>query len=161
LRVIKKRAARGVDYLLLENGQWIKPIGPDQYVTDWNVDECWGCVEELDVDDETGNVRSVKERGFLLLRVNRAQGLRLFRENPCSDTGAKTEDALPTVSSKKRKPQSRKVSVDRALCRGCRICVKTCPVYAISVSEGKASVSEACVACGACNQSCPFDALSI
>jgi len=39
-------------------------------------------------------------------------------------------------------------------CTGCGICVKACPVGAVSIKEGKPHVSEACIRCGKCMESC-------
>ena len=47
-------------------------------------------------------------------------------------------------------------------CTGCGICVKTCPVNALSVNEErKAVVSEDCTLCSICVDSCPFGALVV
>jgi MinD superfamily P-loop ATPase len=143
LRVVDEREARGLTYLLLENGQWIRPIGPDQYVTDWNAEECWACVEE----SNTGKVL-----GFMILRVDRERGLRIYRKNP---------DTCANVVLKDGGARDRKAAIDKELCRGCRICVKTCPVYAITVLNRKASISDVCVACGSCKGICPFGALTL
>jgi ferredoxin len=53
-----------------------------------------------------------------------------------------------------------RVDVDK--CLGCGICVDVCPVGAISLNDGIASVDEAlCTECGACVDACPNDAISL
>jgi electron transfer flavoprotein alpha subunit/NAD-dependent dihydropyrimidine dehydrogenase PreA subunit len=47
-------------------------------------------------------------------------------------------------------------------CTGCSICVKTCPVKAISINgQRKAVVSEDCTLCSICVNSCPFNCLAV
>ena len=49
---------------------------------------------------------------------------------------------------------------DPALCDGCGECVEVCPESAITLNEGKASISGVlCTGCGACIPACPNDAL--
>ena len=48
-----------------------------------------------------------------------------------------------------------KAVVDQDTCVGCESCVGACPVSAISVNDGKASVDAgACVECGTFENSC-------
>ena len=61
-------------YYLLDNGAWIKSLGNEKYVTDWTNEERWGRVEEIETD-ERGEVLSAQDLGFMILRVDRANGL--------------------------------------------------------------------------------------
>lgn len=52
--------------------------------------------------------------------------------------------------------------VDLDLCRGCRVCEKVCPVYAIHVTDKKAySEPDKCMACANCADRCPFHAITM
>ncbi len=52
--------------------------------------------------------------------------------------------------------------IDKSLCRGCKKCLSSCAVGALSMEGKLACVDEdACVLCGICIQSCPFKAISI
>ena len=54
-----------------------------------------------------------------------------------------------------------KAVVDRDVCVGCESCVGTCPVEAISMTDGKAGVdASTCVECGSCVSTCPVSAIS-
>ncbi len=44
-------------------------------------------------------------------------------------------------------------------CKGCGLCVKSCPFGAIAMRERKAYIGEACTNCGACLNSCKFGAI--
>lgn len=47
-------------------------------------------------------------------------------------------------------------------CTGCGLCVKTCPVQALSVNDAKrAVVSDDCTLCSICIDSCPFESLAV
>ena len=51
--------------------------------------------------------------------------------------------------------------VDSEKCVACEACVGTCPVSAISMKDGKASVNQdECVDCGACVAGCPAEAIA-
>lgn len=52
------------------------------------------------------------------------------------------------------------VSVGDA-CTGCRACVDTCFVDAISIVDGRAVISSACRGCGRCADLCPSDAIEV
>ena len=52
--------------------------------------------------------------------------------------------------------------VDPEICRGCKICEKVCPVYAIHVTDKKAySDPDKCMACANCADRCPFYAITM
>lgn len=54
------------------------------------------------------------------------------------------------------------ITTNRARCRDCYRCVRTCPVKAVRVHEGQAQiVPELCIACGSCVRACPQGAKSI
>lgn len=54
------------------------------------------------------------------------------------------------------------VNIDKDTCVGCGLCVKTCPVDALSMVEKKAVVdAEECIDCGACVDACPVEAISL
>ena len=45
-------------------------------------------------------------------------------------------------------------------CLACGACLETCPVSAISEGDGKMVISEECIDCGACEGDCPVGAIS-
>jgi len=50
--------------------------------------------------------------------------------------------------------------VDAESCIGCKICVRKCPVGAITMKEGKAVIDTAkCISCGICADACPVKAI--
>jgi electron transfer flavoprotein alpha subunit len=44
-------------------------------------------------------------------------------------------------------------------CKGCKLCVKSCPYGAIDMVDGKAKVNSKCIDCNACVSSCKFGAI--
>ncbi len=56
-------------------------------------------------------------------------------------------------------PRYHSVILDHDACKGCTICVTTCPVEAIRVRDGKALImGERCIDCGECIRRCPHHA---
>lgn len=51
--------------------------------------------------------------------------------------------------------------IDREKCTGCGVCLKSCAVAALSVTNKKAAANDSCVMCGVCVSSCPFGAISM
>ncbi|MBN3038239.1 MAG: 4Fe-4S binding protein [Candidatus Omnitrophica bacterium] len=50
--------------------------------------------------------------------------------------------------------------VDEEKCTGCEVCVKKCPVEAISMQDEKAEINmEECIHCGTCHSVCPQEAV--
>jgi len=51
--------------------------------------------------------------------------------------------------------------IDKDKCKSCGLCVKSCPVSAISGEKSKPYVikKRLCISCGSCRNACPFDAV--
>lgn len=50
--------------------------------------------------------------------------------------------------------------IDKNKCTGCELCIKECPVNAISMKEGKAEIDmDKCIRCGKCHDVCPREAV--
>ena len=56
----------------------------------------------------------------------------------------------------------KRIVIDPAVCKGCSLCSKVCPVGAISGEVRKPFVidSSKCIKCGACMEKCRFNAIS-
>ena len=53
------------------------------------------------------------------------------------------------------------VSIDKNLCRGCGICVDSCPVGALTMDRIPIVNAEKCTECGECINTCPFRAIAV
>ena len=54
------------------------------------------------------------------------------------------------------------VYIDTARCRQCYICVRSCPIGAMSVAGGMPQANpEKCIGCGACAKACPFEIIAM
>jgi electron transfer flavoprotein alpha subunit len=51
------------------------------------------------------------------------------------------------------------IRIDEAKCIGCKQCIPACPVGAIEIKDKKAVLLENCTECGACLNSCKFEAI--
>ena len=51
------------------------------------------------------------------------------------------------------------IRVIKEKCRGCTLCVKSCPIEAIKMSDRLPEIGAACTECGACLEACKFGAL--
>ena len=72
--ITEVREVNGVKIYRLPCNAWVKDMGADRYVTDWNDKERWGRVDETETD-ENGEVVSTKTLGFMILRVDRSKGI--------------------------------------------------------------------------------------
>ena len=53
------------------------------------------------------------------------------------------------------------IEISKENCTGCGACVEVCPVEAITLKDGIASVNEdECTECGTCEAECPSDAIT-
>ena len=52
--------------------------------------------------------------------------------------------------------------VDKNVCVGCGACTGVCPVGAITLEDGVATINnELCIKCGACADTCPVGAITV
>ena len=53
--------------------------------------------------------------------------------------------------------------IDKTICVACGVCMKTCPLGAISVYRGCYAIAdgEKCVGCGLCGKACPAGCICV
>ena len=62
----------------------------------------------------------------------------------------------------KKEQHAAKFEVDSKLCVACQACLNSCPTNAISIQKGKAWIDPAiCIGCGECMTVCPTQAISL
>ena len=77
------------------------------------------------------------------------------------NTAQMNEEKVPEVADSTEVTQQ-VFMVDADACIGCKICVRKCPVSAITMKDGKAVIdSTKCISCGICADKCPVKAIYI
>ncbi len=101
-----------------------------------------------------------------VVRVGSLCGLGKTAPNPVLSTLRYFRDEYDAHVREKRCPAGRckalsVYAIDDTTCKKCGLCVKKCPVNAISGSRdaGYAIDPKVCIACGACAAACKFDAI--
>lgn len=74
MAVLEERIQRS-RRLYLESGVWIKDLGNDRYITDWTDRERWGRVEEVELDETSGQILSRRDIGYMILITDRENDL--------------------------------------------------------------------------------------
>jgi phosphoadenosine phosphosulfate reductase len=94
-----------------------------------------------------GNTVYVEELGLLMVKT--ATGtIKLFSNGNLLVSSETREEAIDLFK------ETAKQFIRLSGCTGCGICVKTCPVGAVSLDEKRPYVRENCIRCGKCTESC-------
>ena len=103
--------------------------------------------EAADFMNVLGSTVYAEELGMLLVKTGKGT-VKFFSNGNLLVSSETKEQAVSLFKD------TAKQFVRISRCTGCGICLKTCPLGAVSVNEKKPSVSEACIRCGKCTESC-------
>jgi phosphoadenosine phosphosulfate reductase len=103
--------------------------------------------EAADFMNVLGSVVYAKELGVLLVKTGEGT-VKLFSNGNLLISSETKEKAVRLFE------ETVKQLIRLSRCTGCGICVKACPAGAASLKEKKPEVSEACIRCGKCTESC-------
>ena len=118
-----------------------------------------GVGRELTRDEAKALLQRSIDDGMILQRIPTKEA-----ENICSCHGdccgiISCWEMMNTSESRTFKQISRyTLEVDTDACIGCGTCVDRCPMAAVGIEEGKATLVGSCFKCGQCALSCPADA---
>jgi len=142
-------------------------VGPVKKILELKGYDCVGAIELKMTSSMNTKKTSMK---VLLDKNNKAeQQAELFVSNLI--VGNTTWKRVPLLSDVMRSisinrdiwtKHSKKIEITHETCVNCNLCIKKCPVSALSMNEGMVKINnEKCVSCMRCVTSCPTNAFSL